>query len=81
MGRITEQGDTEGAVCFYDFCFKSVQILTCYGFFSAGPTSGPDNVGTHALKLTLTCERKREVGVGAEGEGKVREYGAQQHWS
>ena len=81
MGGIAEQGDTEGAVRFHDFLFKSVQILTCYGFFSASPSSGPDNVGAHALKSTLTCERKREAGVGVEEEGKVRERGRQQHWS
>ena len=70
MGGITEQGDTEGAVSFHDFPFKSVQTLTCYRFFSAGPTSGPDSAGARALKLTLTCERKREAGVGVEGKEK-----------
>ena len=73
MGGITKQGDTKGAVCFHDSLFKSVQILSCYCFFLAGPTSGPDSAGARALKLTLTCERKREAGVGVEGE--VREGG------
>ena len=49
MSEITEQGDAEGAVCFRDFLFNSVQILTCYWFFSAGPTSGPDSAGDGAL--------------------------------
>ena len=71
MGGVTEQGDTQRAVCFHDFLFKSVQILTCYGFFSASPSSGPDNVGAHALKSTLTCERRRE----AEGGGNGKDYG------
>ena len=65
MGGITEQGDTEGTVRFHDFLFKSVQIL--------GPTSGSDSAGVRELKLTLTCERKREVGVGVERKGGVRE--------
>ena len=69
MGWISGKGDKKRPVCFHDFLFKSVQILTCYCFFSAGPTSGPDSVGARALKLTLTCERKREAGVGVRGEG------------
>ena len=81
MGKITEQGDTEGGVRFYDFLFKSVQIPTCYCFFIAGPTSGPDSVGARALKLTLTCERKRETGVGVEMEREAGERGGKRHWS
>ena len=69
MSGITEQGDAEGEVCFHDFLFDSVQILTCYCFFSAGPTSGPDSAGVRALKLTLTHERRREAGEGWKGKG------------
>ena len=69
MGGTTEQGDAEGAVRFHDFLFNSVQILTCYCFFSAGPTSGPDSAGARALKLALTRERRREVGGGWKGKG------------
>ena len=71
MDVIVEQGDTEGAVHFHDFLFKSVQILilTCSCFFSvsAGPTAGPDGAGARALKLTLTYERSREAGRGGRG--------------
>ena len=72
MRGILEQGDTWGAVCFH---FKSVQILTYYCIFSASPTIDPDSRGVHALKLTLTCERKRRgsVGVGVEGKEEVRQ--------
>ena len=62
-----------GRGCFRDFLFKSAQVLTCYCFFSAGPTFGPDSVDARALKLGLTCEREKEAGVGMEGGGEVRE--------
>ena len=73
MSEITEQGDTKGVIRFHDFLLKFVQILTCHCFFSAGPSSGPDNAGVRTLKLAFTCERKREAEVGVEGEGEVRE--------
>ena len=73
MSGITEQDDIEGAVRFHDFLFKSAQILilTCYCFFSAGPTAGPDGAGAGALKLTLIYERRREA-EGGDGRGRGR---------
>ena len=55
--------------------FQTVQILilTCYCFFSAGPTAGPDGAGASALKLALIYERRREAKGGMEGEGEVGE--------
>ena len=58
---------------FHDFLFKSVQILTltCYCFFSAGPTTGPDGAGARALKLILIYIRGGEKQRGEmEGEGE-----------
>ena len=77
MGGVVGQGDTKGAVRFHNFLFGSVQVLTCYCFFSAGPTAGPDGAGASALKLTLIYERKREAEGGDErgrgrGRGRVR---------
>ena len=70
MDGIKEQGDTEVSIRFHDFLFKPVQILICYCFFLAGPTSGSDSAGARALKYTSTCEKKREARVGMEGEGE-----------
>ena len=56
------------------FLFKYVQFLTCYCFFSAGPTAGPDGAGASALKLTLIYEgEEKQGGVVVEGEGEVGE--------
>ena len=80
MGRIAEQGDTEGAVRFHDFLFKSGQILilTCYCFFSAGPTTGPHGASASTLKLTLIYERRREAeGGGWKGKGKWESEGGE----
>ena len=77
MSGITEQDDTKGTVRFHDFLFKSVQvlILTCYCFFSAGPTATPDGVGAHTLKLTLIYKRRREEGGEWKRKGKWESKG------
>ena len=70
MGGITEQGDTEGLVCFRDFLFKSVQILTCYFFFSAGPTFGPDSACIRAFDINTYVRGKEKREWGWKGEVK-----------
>ena len=72
MAGISGKGDNGRPVHFHNFLFDSFQILTYYCFFSTGPTSGPDSASAGELKLTLTCERKREAGVGLEWKGKVK---------
>ena len=52
-GRDLGQRDNERPVRFRNFLFNSVQILSYYCFFSAGPTVGPGRPDARALKLSL----------------------------
>ena len=60
MGGILGKGDNERPVIFHNFLFNSVQILTCYCFFSA---IRPRRCGRPRIEIdTLIHERRREAG-------------------